>query len=160
MARASTATKMTAQSRQSNNVPIAKRAALQLFASIASILRHRDEHFETTDIGRSLYDARDLFGAWNRALPTTLQLRGLARELQESADEGDPQCLNHVLLSAMAEVCLITGNTASPSEAVRRIVETHGVMLSRAQHATADGWFLAFGRARTREFNKLVSQLR
>lgn len=160
MARASTAAKMTAQTRQSNNVPVAKRAALQFFASITLILRHRDEHYETTDIGRSLYDARYVFGAWNRAFPTTLQLRGLARELQESADEEDPESVNHVLLSAMAEVCLIVGKTASPTDAVRRIVETHGVMLSRAHHASYDGWFLAFGRARTREFNKLVSQLR
>jgi hypothetical protein len=160
----------TAKKPKANPLHVAKRASLQFMTTVSGILGHSVDRFDAKfgeEIAPPLIriaTARvsNLLGTWNQPFPTTLKLLGLARELDEAANEIAYSPLERQVLRAMHEMLRTVALTASAEQATYKLDELHlGVLLGRSRVLVGDDrWFLPMRQARDRVFKDLLAQLR
>lgn len=151
---------MNASQRMQHNVQLAKRAALFYLTTISNFMTRIGEEPECTSLGLSIVEVRELFGVWNAAWPTVLQLRNLAAQLEQRSASPKPS-LDRAMLRGIAELCKTSARIADPCDAVSFLRTHHKALLDTLTNYAEDGQDWAeFRRRREQEMDTLANRAR
>ena len=151
---------MNAAQRMQYNVQLAKRSALFYLKTISAFMERLGVEAEFTSLGLSIADVRELFGVWNTAWPTVVQLRNLAAQLEHRGADPKPS-LDQELLRGIAELCKAASGIADPHHAVKFIQAHHKALLDTlTEYADNGALWKSFQHRRAQEMNALASKLR